>query len=443
MRRLTRFALVGGTLGCVLLLSKAHAATVGYDYTSSSRFGWSLFYALALCVAAYGFGLPDGVRSRRGAVLAALGATGVALAGVSFAQLLVGDALLPRAVVLGSAAILVPWYVLCWAFAGDAHARAEDRDRVVAVCGPDEVATLEAELQRAPERPALLVASLAPAEAHPDDPPVRPLLDIVRLHDANVVVLCRAAQDDNEVVAQAAELHSHGIRVRTLSLFYEQWLGKLPVSELERVSLLFDIGEVHAPAYARVKRLLDVVLAAAGAVVLACAVPFVLLGNAIGNRGSLLYRQARIGRNGSEFEMFKLRTMRAEPESDPTGPTEPTAVGDPRITRFGGLLRRTHLDELPQVLNMLRGELSVVGPRPEQPHLVERLEGKIPFYGTRHLVRPGLTGWAQVKYHYGADEGDALEKLQYDVYYLRRQGIGLDLRIVMRTLRSVLGREGR
>ena len=92
---------------------------------------------------------------------------------------------------------------------------------------------------------------------------------------------------------------------------------------------------------------------------------------------------------------------------------------------------------------MLRGELSVVGPRPEQPHLVARLEGKIPFYGTRHLVRPGLTGWAQVKYHYGVDESDALEKLQYDVFYLRRQGIGLDLRIVARTLRSVIGREGR
>ena len=120
-----------------------------------------------------------------------------------------------------------------------------------------------------------------------------------------------------------------------------------------------------------------------------------------------------------------------------------TVVDDPRITRFGGLLRKTHLDELPQIWNILRGELSIVGPRPEQPHLVAQLEGKIPFYGLRHLVRPGLTGWAQVKYHYGSDELDALEKLQYEFFYLRHQSLALDLRIVGRTARSVVGGDGR
>jgi len=439
MRRLTRFSLIAGTVGCVLVLSKTHATAVGYDYTASSRFGWSLVYMAVLCVAAYGFGLPDGVRTRRSALLAALGTTGVALGVVSMAQLLLGDALLPRAVVLGSAAILVPWYVLCWALAGDAQTRAEERDRVVAVCSHDDAATLDRELQRSAERPAVLVTSLRPDDARPVDPPVRPLVEAVADHHANVVVLCREAQGDDEIVAQAAELHAQGVRVRTLSLFYEQWLGKLPVSELERVSLLFDIGEVHARSYGRVKRLLDLVLATSGLAVLLVAVPFVAVGDLIANRGSLLYRQPRVGRNGDVFEILKLRTMRAAANAG----SDPTLEGDPRVTPFGGFLRRTHLDELPQVLNMLRGELSVVGPRPEQPHLVARLEGKIPFYGTRHLVRPGLTGWAQVKYHYGSDETDALEKLQYDVFYLRRQGIGLDLRIVVRTLRSVLGRDGR
>ena len=145
------------------------------------------------------------------------------------------------------------------------------------------------------------------------------------------------------------------------------------------------------------------------------------------------------GRDGRVFEILKLRTMRTDPDQS----SDPTIEADPRVTRFGSILRRTHVDELPQVLNMLRGELAVVGPRPEQPHLVAQLEGKIPWYGTRHLVRPGLTGWAQVKYHYGADDVDAFEKLQYDIYYLRRQGIGLDLRIVVRTVRAVLGLEGR
>lgn len=437
MRRLAGLALVAGTAASVLGLSKLHATVNGYDYTASSRFGWSLVYIVALSGAAYAFGLPDGARRRRDAFARAGGAVLSALGIVSFAQLLTGDALLPRAVVLGTAVMLVPWYVLCAALAGDARARAEERDRVVLVGDEDDAATLSCELHRAAERPAVVVASITADDAACVDPPVRPLVDLVLASGANVLVLDRHAQASDDVVAQAAVLHERGVRVRTLSLFYEQWLGKLPVTELERVSLLFDIGEVHAPGYARVKRMLDVVLGAAGLVVLALVLPFVIVGNLVGNRGPLLYRQQRVGRGGRAFSMLKLRTMRATDTSDPT------VEHDPRVTRFGGLLRRTHLDELPQVVNILRGELAIVGPRPEQPHLVARLAGKIPFYGIRHLVRPGLTGWAQVKYHYGADDVDALEKLQYEVFYLRRQSLGLDLRIVARTVRSVLGMEGR
>jgi lipopolysaccharide/colanic/teichoic acid biosynthesis glycosyltransferase len=125
------------------------------------------------------------------------------------------------------------------------------------------------------------------------------------------------------------------------------------------------------------------------------------------------------------------------------GGSDWTSEGDPRITPFGAWLRVTHLDELPQVLNILRGDLAVVGPRPEQPQYVEELNGKIPFYRLRHLVRPGLTGWAQVKYPYGSSELDALEKLQYEFFYLRHQSLTFDLRIIGRTLRAVMGRAGR
>ena len=230
------------------------------------------------------------------------------------------------------------------------------------------------------------------------------------------------------------------MRIRTLSMFYEQWLGKLPMSELERVTLLFDIGELHAARYARVKRLLDIAAATVGLCILGLTIPFVVVGNRLGNRGPLFFRQIRTGRNGSTFEILKFRTMQPQPAA-PAG--EWTTEHDPRITMFGNVMRRTHLDELPQMLNIMRGDLSIVGPRPEQPRYVQELSEKIPFYGIRHLVRPGLTGWAQVKYSYGATVADALEKLQYDVYYLLRQSIGLDLRIIFRTLRSVLGREGR
>ena len=128
---------------------------------------------------------------------------------------------------------------------------------------------------------------------------------------------------------------------------------------------------------------------------------------------------------------------------DPSLPTDWTATSDARVTRFGKVLRVSHLDELPQVVNILRGDLSLVGPRPEQPRYVAELQEKLPFYNMRHIVRPGLTGWAQVKYGYAGDERDALEKLQYDFHYLRRQSLLFDLRIVVRTIRAVIGRQGR
>jgi lipopolysaccharide/colanic/teichoic acid biosynthesis glycosyltransferase len=242
------------------------------------------------------------------------------------------------------------------------------------------------------------------------------------------------------VVAQAAALHERGVRVRSLTGFYEEWLGKLPVAELERLSLMFDIAEVHRARYARLTRVFDVVLAVAGSAVLVVLTPFVVVGDLVANRGPLLYRQPRVGRHGKVFSILKFRTMRPEGRELLD---EWTTEDDPRITPFGRLLRRTHLDELPQVLNVLRGDLAIVGPRPEQPHYVDELVTKIPFYNLRHLVRPGITGWAQVKYGYAGSESDALEKLQYEFYYLRHQSLSLDARVVLRTLRGVASLGGR
>jgi lipopolysaccharide/colanic/teichoic acid biosynthesis glycosyltransferase len=424
----------------VVGLSKAHAVASGYVWSGSFRFAWSLAFIGVLCLSAYAFGLPEQARTRKRALLSAVCATFAAAAVVSLVQLIAGDALLPRFVVFGSVVVLVPCYVLCAALSVDVDARAR-RDRVLVVAMTDELESLEADLDHAPERAALVVGWLTPAEAESGGlPPSRPLLEAAVATDATVVVLSRAAQSNDDIVLQASSLHQEGVRIRTLSLFYEQWLGKLPLGELERVSLLFDIGEVHATWYGRVKRLLDVSLALLGCVALAIVTPCVVVGDVLANRGPLFYRQPRTGRNGATFEMLKFRTMRSCRSDEVSGLT---AEHDTRITPFGGFLRTTHLDELPQVVNILRGDLSVVGPRPEQPHVVAELVDKIPFYGLRHLVRPGLTGWAQVKYQYAATEAEAMEKLQYEFFYLRRQSLGLDLRIVGRTARTVVGREGR
>ncbi len=427
------------TAAIVLGFGKVHAAQIGhYDFTGSARFSWAIAYIALLCASAYGVGLPELPRNFFQAVVSGAGASFGAAVGISLLQLGTGDALLPRFVVFWSAIGVVPAYALCSALAARDQRRRAGRDKVIAVLGSADEATLRSDLELNPERPASLTRTMSVDDARGAGEPDQPLVRVADETGAIVVVLDRLAQNDESVVAQAAQLHERGVRVRTLSLFYDEWLGKLPVSELERVGLMFDIGEVHRVRYGRVKRQIDIVLALLALPVFIVAIPFVLTGNLVANRGALFYRQPRVGKGDRQFEIRKFRTMGAT-----EGPTDWTRDDDPRITRFGRVLRRTHLDELPQVLNILRGDLAVVGPRPEQPRYVEELVEKIPFYGLRHLVRPGLTGWAQVKYPYGADEIDAVEKLQYEFYYLRHQSLTLDARILGRTVRSVIGRGGR
>jgi lipopolysaccharide/colanic/teichoic acid biosynthesis glycosyltransferase len=443
MRRAARPLLYLGTVAIVLGLAKIHARYIGHyvlHSTDPARLVWTLAFLGLLVLASYAAGLPELPRTGRQAFTSAVVAPVSAALAISVVQLLAGDALLPRFVVLGSALLLVPWNLFCIAIAQGARARGERRDRVVLVSSHEEAIALRDELEAHPERPAVLVAAMTPDQAVPVAALSKPLSEGVLEARATVIVLDRLALAEPRVVAQAAGLHEAGLRVRTLSLFYEEWLGKFPLSELERASLLFDIRELHGARYIRVKRILDLVVGIVGLVPLVVLIPFVWLGNAVANRGPLLYRQERVGKNGHRFEILKFRTMRP----GATGlANEWTRENDPRITSFGRLMRKTHLDELPQVLNIVRGDLSIVGPRPEQPHYVEELSEKLPFYSLRHLVRPGLTGWAQVKYGYAGDERDALEKLQYEFWYLRNQNLALDLRIVARTLRSVARGHGR
>lgn len=449
MRRAARYLSVGGGAFAVLVMSIVHArwiAVPAYSLTGTFRFTWMIGYIALISLATYVVGLPDQPRNKRQAAWLALLATGLGALGISAVQLATGDALLPRFVVFGAAIVNVPIQVVVNALSRRGRDRDEGRDRVLLVAAPDERERLVDDLRLEPERGASLVASITPWRALEDEDGSQPVVDAQHRSRATLVVLDHEAQRSDRIVAQAAKLHESGVRVRTLEDFYADWLGKLPLSELERASLFFDIGEVHGQSYGRIKRVLDVGIATFGTLVLAVVIPFVLFGNLLANRGQLIYRQTRVGKGGEEFTILKFRTMRDAPAgaSSPTTPAygEWTAENDPRITPFGRLLRKSHLDELPQMINILRGDLSVVGPRPEQPHYVEELSDKLAFYHLRHLVRPGLTGWAQVKYGYAGDEMDALEKLQYEFFYLRRQDLTFDLRIMLRTTRSLVGGQG-
>jgi len=399
---------------------------------------WVLLFVLIL-VGSYGLGLPEMPRSRAEAFARGLGAVGIAFGAVSLIQLGLVETLIPRSSILLIVLVMPLWSVLVWNLATDLNLRSAQKDRVMLITDrPDDAAALRADLDGRQEAGAVLVDVMTVAAATSGSLSSPAVLARVSEVNPTVIVLDRSAQADDRIVMQVSQIHRSGVRVRTMALFYEGWLGKLPLAELAQVSLLFDIGEVHRAGYARAKRVFDVGLGLAGIGVACLIIPAVLVGNRLGNRGPLLFAQERVGKDGEPFTMYKFRTM-TESSDNSTW----TSGVDVRVTSFGRMMRKLHIDELPQMFNIVRGQLSIVGPRPEQVGYVAELRTKIPFYDDRHIVRPGLTGWAQVKLGYTATDQDALEKLQYDFYYLRRQSIAFDLRIVGRTLREVIGGLGR
>jgi sugar transferase (PEP-CTERM system associated) len=232
-----------------------------------------------------------------------------------------------------------------------------------------------------------------------------------------------------------------GIQVEDWPTFYEKETGKILVTDLRPSWLIFSDGFVKTSRTEIIKRLLDLGLSLVGLVLalpIMAAVAFIIK---LESRGSVLFRQARLGQNGRVFILNKFRSMREDAEKD-TGPVW-AQDRDPRITRVGSFLRRTRLDELPQLFNVLLGDMSFIGPRPERPEFVYALQKQIPFYMERLSVKPGITGWAQVRYRYGATVEDAIEKLQYDLYYIKNLSLFLDLVILIATIQVVLFARGR
>jgi sugar transferase (PEP-CTERM system associated) len=237
-------------------------------------------------------------------------------------------------------------------------------------------------------------------------------------------------------VERLLSLKCHGVRVQDGVDFYETITGKVPIESVRLASLLFSPGCYASRFHLFYKRFFSILVSTIGLIFSLPLFPLIFLAIKLTSPGPILYRQKRVGRDGEVFYCYKFRTMRAAAEAD-TGPTW-AKDDDPRITRVGKFLRKSRLDEIPQLWNVLRGDMSLVGPRPERPEFVEMLCRKIPYYQLRHGVRPGISGWAQVCYKYGNSVEDAREKLCYDLFYIKNMSAGLDLLILFSTIKIIL-----
>jgi sugar transferase (PEP-CTERM system associated) len=264
---------------------------------------------------------------------------------------------------------------------------------------------------------------------------------IVREKSVHRVVVSLSDARGKLPMEKLLEMKLNGVTFDHLASVYEEYMGKIAVENLRPSWLIFSEGFRKSRLLGSTKRAMDFVVSAIGIVVALPLMGAIALAVKLTSPGPVLYHQRRVGRLGRVFTVHKFRTMRADAEVA-TGPVWAAKDGDVRVTSIGSWLRRTRLDELPQFWNVLKGEMSLVGPRPERPEFVEALKRDIPYYGQRHVMRPGVTGWAQVRYTYGASTEDALQKLQYDLYYIKNSSIALDLFIIFDTIKTVIGRKG-
>jgi sugar transferase (PEP-CTERM system associated) len=254
------------------------------------------------------------------------------------------------------------------------------------------------------------------------------------------VILAMSDRRGSMPVAELLDLRLAGVKVEDATSLLEKISGKIEVDELHPSWLLFSDGfRLHTPVML-MRRLVSITASLSGLLVLLPVIPLIALAIKLSSKGPVFYGQRRVGQNGAVFTCYKFRTMCDGAESS-TGPTW-AGNDDPRITRVGNFLRRTRLDEVPQLWNVLRGDMGFVGPRPERPEFVEWLSREIPYYHLRHILRPGLTGWAQINYPYGASAEESKEKLRYDLYYIKNMSLALDLLIGFQTVKILLLRRG-
>ncbi len=233
-----------------------------------------------------------------------------------------------------------------------------------------------------------------------------------------------------------------GIEVTTMPVVYEDLFGRVPIALLADDWLLRSfVDRAHASgSYELLKRIIDILIALIGLLILIPLFPLITIAIILDDGFPIIFRQTRVGKNGEHFRLLKFRSMRRDAEED--GIARFATENDDRATRVGKFLRKSHLDELPQFINVLRGDISMVGPRAERPELIEKLQKEVPFYRARLFVKPGATGWAQINYHYASNVEETSVKLEHDLYYIMHRNIALDLMIMVRTIGAFVGLHG-
>jgi sugar transferase (PEP-CTERM system associated) len=267
------------------------------------------------------------------------------------------------------------------------------------------------------------------------------LVEIARRVGASTAILAIPNGRSARLIKGVLGARLKGINIREMADVYEELTGRIPVDNIGDEWLLFAEGFylLRKEYMQKLKRLIDIVASVLLLMLTAPLLSLAALAIRLDSPGNVFYSQRRVGRDQQLFTIYKFRSMRQDAESDGA---RWTSERDSRITRVGRLLRLTHIDEIPQILNLFKGDMSLVGPRPERPEFVEVLDKEVPYYFVRHTVKPGMTGWAQVNYRYGASVEDTKNKLEYDLYYVKNMSLFLDFKILLRTLGVVLIGDG-
>jgi len=269
------------------------------------------------------------------------------------------------------------------------------------------------------------------------------LLDLIDKHRVTDLVIAINGEIKGDTFQKVLDAQERGVEVTRMQILYEEMTGRVPIEHLESDWVIRSfVDQVRVSGvYELFKRVMDIAGGLAGLLIFIVIFPLTALAIVLESGFPIFYSQSRLGKGGKVFKIYKFRTMKQNAEAD--GEAKLAAQKDPRVTRVGNFLRSTRLDETPQFLSVLRGEMSLVGPRAERPELVAEFQKQIPFYRARLLVKPGLSGWAQINYGYVANVKETAVKLEYDLYYIKHRTLGMDFQIVLRTAGTVLRRTGR